>query len=271
MEFRLPELGEGIADATVVNLSVKAGDRIAPGQALLEVETDKAAMPVPATFDGTVVEVRVKAGDKIKIGQAILEYATAVGAKSKPAESKPAAAPPAPLKKQAEAPAAKAVESAPAQVELKLPPLGEGIEGGTIVSIAVKVGDVVAKDQELFTVETDKAAVPIPSTADGKIIELRLKSGDKIAVGAVVALVMSTSSAPVATSEKKAAPAAALANAESPAKTSTATATTTAARSNEATNGVSKQSVPAGPATRRLRANSALPYNKSPAALAAGV
>ena len=58
-------------------------------------------------------------------------------------------------------------------MEFRLPELGEGIEGGTVVSVAVKPGNLVAKDQELFTLETEKASVPIPSPVDGKIAELR--------------------------------------------------------------------------------------------------
>src|SRR5580704_10267642 len=72
MEFRLPELGEGIADATVVNVPVKAGDAVTAGQTLLEVETDKASMPVPAASAGTIAEIRIKPGDKIKVGQVVM-------------------------------------------------------------------------------------------------------------------------------------------------------------------------------------------------------
>src|ERR1700677_299851 len=93
MEFRLPELGEGIADATVVNVAVKVGDQVASGQALLEVETDKAAMPIPATFDGVIVELRVKPGDKIKVGQPVVVYSAGAGKKSKAAAPAAKAAP----------------------------------------------------------------------------------------------------------------------------------------------------------------------------------
>src|SRR6478735_318018 len=84
MEFKLPELGEGISDATVVNLAVKVGDQVKAGQTLLEVETDKAAMPVPATGDGTVVELKVKAGDKVRVGQTILVLSGGPGKKEAP-------------------------------------------------------------------------------------------------------------------------------------------------------------------------------------------
>lgn len=74
-------------------------------------------------------------------------------------------------------------------MEFRLPELGEGIENGTVVSVAVKVGDTVRKDQELFTLETDKASLPVPSPAEGKLTQFPVKAGDKINVGAVIAII----------------------------------------------------------------------------------
>ena len=51
MELRLPELGEGITDATVVNVPVKVGQSVRAGETVIEVETDKASMPIPATSE----------------------------------------------------------------------------------------------------------------------------------------------------------------------------------------------------------------------------
>jgi len=206
MEFKLPELGEGIADATIVNLAVKVGDSVAAGQTLLEVETDKAAMPIPATGPGTVVELKVKAGDKVKIGQVLIVLSGAPGEKKAPAPAPAATAPAAPAvatpqaatdKPLAASPAEKPLAASPAQsVEFKLPALGEGIDGGTVVSISVKTGDTVKKDQELFTIETDKASMPVPAPADGLIVELRVKAGDKVSVGAVVAMLSGSPKVP---------------------------------------------------------------------------
>ncbi len=253
MEFRLPELGEGIADATVVNLAVKAGDRIAAGQTLLEVETDKAAMPVPASFDGTIVAVRVKQGDKIKVGQPLFEYTTAASSHASPSERKAKPSPKAPLaarpRAEVAAPKTQANVATGQSFEFRLPALGEGIEGGTVVSVAVKPGDPIAVEQEIFTIETDKASMPVPSPVAGAISELRIKAGDKIAVGSVLAIIATAApaSAPAERRREEApvavtAPAAATATAAPPVRTS----------SDASDNGVSKQPVPAGPATRRL-------------------
>jgi 2-oxoisovalerate dehydrogenase E2 component (dihydrolipoyl transacylase) len=74
MEFKLPELGEGVYEAEAVRWLVKAGETVRPGQTLLEVLTDKATMEVPAPFAGVIQNLLVEPGQKLTIGQAILQY-----------------------------------------------------------------------------------------------------------------------------------------------------------------------------------------------------
>jgi pyruvate dehydrogenase E2 component (dihydrolipoamide acetyltransferase) len=66
MELRIPELGDNVAVATVVGVLVREGDRVAPGQPLLELETDKAVMEVPAEAGGVVKRVWSKWGDEVR-------------------------------------------------------------------------------------------------------------------------------------------------------------------------------------------------------------
>jgi pyruvate dehydrogenase E2 component (dihydrolipoamide acetyltransferase) len=75
MDIKLPPLGEGADSGTVVNVFVKAGDAITKGQAILELENEKAIASVPADQSGTVAQVHVKAGDKISVGQRLLSLA----------------------------------------------------------------------------------------------------------------------------------------------------------------------------------------------------
>ena len=77
----LPELGEGIDSATVVEVFVKPGDSIGADQPLLSLETDKAQFELPATAAGTVEQVLVGVGDDVRIGQAILTIAASGDAK----------------------------------------------------------------------------------------------------------------------------------------------------------------------------------------------
>ena len=73
-EFKVPELGEGVSSGTVAGVLVSAGDTVEADQPLLELETGKSVVPVPATSGGTIKEILVKAGDEVKIGQVVLTF-----------------------------------------------------------------------------------------------------------------------------------------------------------------------------------------------------
>jgi len=116
-DFKLPDLGENIASGDVVSVFVSVGDVVKPGQALLEVETDKAVIEVPCPPGGRVASVLVKKGDTVKVGQTLLTLEAAGSAPSvatsvaaAPAKPAPVAAPPAVAKV---APAVAKVEAAP--------------------------------------------------------------------------------------------------------------------------------------------------------------
>ncbi len=123
-EFKLPELGENIATATIVGVLVGVGDQIKPGQAVLELETDKAVLEVPSDVGGLVTVVHVKSGQEIGIGQVLLTLEAADAAEAatanQPAPAQPTAAP------VAAASAAPAEPTAPAPV----PPAPEPAASG---------------------------------------------------------------------------------------------------------------------------------------------
>ena len=73
IEFRLPELGEGIESGQVIEVLVAPGDRVTLEQPLLEVETDKAAVEIPSPADGTIIDVLVSAGDTVEISQVLVK------------------------------------------------------------------------------------------------------------------------------------------------------------------------------------------------------
>jgi len=76
VDFHLPDLGENIPSADVINILVKVGDVIEVDQAILEIETDKATIEVPTTVAGKVVDVLIKAGSKAKVGDVVLKVET---------------------------------------------------------------------------------------------------------------------------------------------------------------------------------------------------
>jgi len=97
-EFKLPDLGENIASGDVVTVFVSEGDVVRPGQALLEVETDKAVIEVPCPPGGRIAQVLVKKGDTVKVGQTLVVLdAPGAATASKPAPAAPVAAAPPPV------------------------------------------------------------------------------------------------------------------------------------------------------------------------------
>ena len=120
-EFKLPDLGENIASGDVVTVFVSEGDVVKPGQALLEVETDKAVIEVPCPPGGLESKVLVKKGDTVKVGQALV-LLDAAGTSPAPKPAAPAPPIPAPAT-QAAAPAPKSVAApAPTPAPAAVPP-----------------------------------------------------------------------------------------------------------------------------------------------------
>jgi pyruvate dehydrogenase E2 component (dihydrolipoamide acetyltransferase) len=129
LEFKLPEVGENITSGTVVSVFVKPGDRVKKNQDLLELETDKASLPVPSPGDGVIKEVLVKPGDEAQIGQVVLKIeedaAVPAGQKNDVKEPAPTPAPAQPAAPRPEEPGAgKMPEPAP---EVKIPAARENV------------------------------------------------------------------------------------------------------------------------------------------------
>ncbi len=202
-EFRLPTLGENIEAGDVVNVLVAVGDTVEPDQPILEIETDKATIEVPASVAGTITQVHVSEGETVHVGQVILtvEESGPPASKAKPQSAReikekvpdmaPAAdtaetpAAPQPETRQAET-ETRSEEAAPQTIELKLPELGENIESGDIVNVLVSVGDTVSPDQPILEIETDKATIEVPATAGGTVTEIHVSAGEPVQVGQLV-------------------------------------------------------------------------------------
>lgn len=76
MQFKFPDVGEGIHEAKIVHINVKSGDHIKKDDVICEVETDKSVVEIPAPFDGIIKEIPHQVGDEIKVGDTLLEYET---------------------------------------------------------------------------------------------------------------------------------------------------------------------------------------------------
>ncbi len=99
IEFKLPDLGEDIETGDVVRVYVSPGDKVEKEQALMELETDKAALDIPSPAGGVIKEVHVKEGDTIKIGQLLVTIDDGAGGGEQAAEKKTAKEEEAPPKK----------------------------------------------------------------------------------------------------------------------------------------------------------------------------
>jgi pyruvate dehydrogenase E2 component (dihydrolipoamide acetyltransferase) len=73
-EFKLPDVGEGVAEGEIVQWLVGPGDPVSEDQPVAEVETDKAVVEVPSPVNGTVKELRAEAGDVVPVGEVIIVF-----------------------------------------------------------------------------------------------------------------------------------------------------------------------------------------------------
>lgn len=192
IEIYVPDIGAD--EVEVTEILVKVGDKVAEEQSLITVEGDKASMEVPASQAGIVKEIKVVAGDKVSTGSLIMVFEAEGAAAAAPAPAPQAAAP------VAAAPAAAALK------EVQVPDIGgDEVE---VTEIMVKVGDVVAEEQSLITVEGDKASMEVPAPFAGMVKEIKIAAGDKVSTGSLIMVFEVAGAAPVAAPVQAAAPAA---------------------------------------------------------------
>lgn len=201
-EFKLPELGENILVADVLNVLIKPGDYVKKDQSVLEIETDKATIEVPSEIEGTVKDVFIKSGDKAEVGKVVFTVEESSSNELKK-ES-------APVQKQKEEKieVKREEKKEVAQtksggiVEIRIPDLGENITSADILNVLVKVGDSIKKDQGILEIETDKATIEVPSEVNGTVKEVLLKAGDKAKIGDVIMKVETTDSVLISSTAK---------------------------------------------------------------------
>jgi 2-oxoisovalerate dehydrogenase E2 component (dihydrolipoyl transacylase) len=193
--FKLPDIGEGTAEAELVAWHVAVGDRVKEEQTLADVMTEKATVEIPAPVSGTVVELAGVPGEMLAVGSDLIVFevdgsgnadASATISKAQPAATQPApqqAAPAAPGSRKAPVEKAPAAASGAGRYVVKLPDIGEGTAEAELVAWHVKVGDTIKEEQHIADVMTEKATVELPSPVAGKVISLAGSPGSKIAVG----------------------------------------------------------------------------------------
>jgi pyruvate dehydrogenase E2 component (dihydrolipoamide acetyltransferase) len=223
IEFKLPALGENIEQGDLVRLMIAPGATVSEGQAVMELETDKAVVEVPSSVSGTIKEILVKEGDKIKVGQVVFTAenngAPAAEAKQVPLQKDPASTAnktqppqsssnssaaaakpqPAPVRQSEPAPQRTRSTDAPAATEFRLQELGENISEGDLVRLMIAPGAKVSEGQPVMELETDKAVVEVPSSVSGIVKDVKVKEGEKIKVGQVIFTLQGAPSSPAET------------------------------------------------------------------------
>ena len=209
IEIKLPDIGND--EVEVTEILVKVGDKVAVDDNIMTVEGDKASMEIPAPQAGIVKSIIVKVGDKVKTGVDIMVF-----------DEEGSAATPAP--QSASQPSAPKVEVIPTTssvsqtVDVNVPDIGgDEVE---VTEISVKVGDTVAIDDNIITVEGDKASMEIPAPVAGVVKNIIIKVGDKVKTGSKI-MEFETTTAPASTANSAA-------TAPAPASTPTVSAPTPA-------------------------------------------
>ncbi len=203
--FKLPDVGEGTAEAELVGWHVKVGDTVAEDQILADIMTDKATVELTSPVAGVVTAAHGEPGQQLAVGSPLVEFEVEGAGNSESVASSPSVIA---QERDATSPSLRdgeekavssprigegdheVVEGLPAAAPpptgnyvFKLPDVGEGTAEAELVGWHVKVGDTVAEDQLLAEVMTDKATVELTSPVAGTVVALHGDAGQQIAVG----------------------------------------------------------------------------------------
>ena len=218
-EVHVPDIGD-FKDIEVIEVLVKPGDVIRQEDSLITLESDKAAMEVPSPIGGKVVSLNVKPGDKVSRGSLILVVEAGAEASASPPETKPSQPTPPPAAMPEPAPNARVATSvapgpvsagAPVEEEIRVPDIGD-FKDIEIIEVLVKPGDTIQAEDSLITLESDKAAMEVPSPKGGLVKAVRVKPGDRVSRGTpimlleVTATTAATAAAPTVSAPPAAAP-----------------------------------------------------------------
>ena len=196
-QFKLPDIGEGIAEGEIQKWAVAEGDTIAEDDTLLEVQNDKSVEEIPSPVSGKILKILVGEGEVATVGQVLVEI-DAPGVEGNDAPTSTTTTP------ATEEPATSAPTASEGVYQFKLPDIGEGIAEGEIQKWAVAEGDSIAEDDTLLEVQNDKSVEEIPSPVSGKIVKILVGEGEVATVGQVLVEIdapghnTATASAPVA-------------------------------------------------------------------------
>ena len=197
VEVKVPDIGD-FKDVAVIEVLVKPGDTVKLEQSLITVESDKASMEIPSSHAGVVKELKVNLGDTVNEGSLLLTLEAAGEAATSAAPPPAPAAAPSPASAPAPVAVAAPAAAAGGLLEVRVPDIGD-FKDVAVIEVLVKPGDAVKMEQSLITVESDKASMEIPSSQAGVLKELKVKLGDTINQGDLLAVLEGVGAATAAT------------------------------------------------------------------------
>ncbi len=193
--MKLPDVGEGIAEAELSAWHVKIGDVVKEDEVLAEVMTDKASVEIPAAVSGKVVWLGGEAGDKMSIGADLVRLEVEGEGNTSAEQAATADTPPAAGSEPPESPASPepAIDIRAAEgkglYEIKVPDVGEGIAEAELTAWLTSVGAELREDDVVAEVMTEKASVEIPTNVSGKVLFLGGAVGDTLAIGSTLMVI----------------------------------------------------------------------------------
>ena len=192
-KITVPDLGEA-SEVEVIELLVNVGEKVKENDSLLVLESDKAAMEIPAPFSGIVKEISINLGDQVTTGSDILtleidneeeDPRSSVSAdeseSKRPKESEYKRGNDHDYKSDAS-------KNGVEEVIIEVPDLGTEDEVD-VIEVHVQASDQLGVDDLLITLESDKAAMEVPSPKSGVLKELLVKVGDKVKTGSKIAII----------------------------------------------------------------------------------
>ncbi|MGJ8529217.1 2-oxoglutarate dehydrogenase complex dihydrolipoyllysine-residue succinyltransferase [Maritalea sp.] len=182
VDIRVPTLGESVVEATIGQWFKKVGDVVEADEPVVELETDKVTIEVPAPSGGILEAISFSEGETVEVGALI----GAIAASGDPVAPK---ADDHDEQETSEAAMASEDKNDAAPIDILVPAAGESVVEADVGEWFKKVGDKVAADEAIVELETDKAAMDVPSPVSGTLIEIVANSGDTVEVGAVLARV----------------------------------------------------------------------------------
>jgi 2-oxoglutarate dehydrogenase E2 component (dihydrolipoamide succinyltransferase) len=189
----MPALGESVSEGTVTRWLKAEGDHVNVDEPLLEVSTDKVDTEIPSPVSGTLQKIVVQVDQTVAVGAELAVIADGAAATSAAPVSTPVVAPPVVAPPVAPPVVAPPVTPAPTAnssgTVITMPALGESVSEGTVTRWLKNIGDLVAADEALLEVSTDKVDTEIPSPVAGTLLAIDVAVDTTVPVGARLGLI----------------------------------------------------------------------------------